>query len=257
MQAADTHNFHDINKLPKEYGILVFPISISRAQNKTGQEPDKYVEYLKYFSPSKVSAPKAGVNFVYSDSLYLHSDERASVLKYKFMNIVLNHKNSMQKLLFKERQNFQIQHAFSYEVWNQFYLSYDGNFASDLARFKEIYNSDERFLKYLKEDADFVGRKLDENQINFFLEEHLMIYLSSKKKISLPNEYIMGREQWVLWAYPGVPLKAQLYTYQLNPLNLDAPENPYQNHSYDLESKVLTDALKVDLDSYNYKYPKQ
>ena len=71
----------------------------------------------------------------------------------------------------------------------------------------------------------------------------------------MPNEYIMGREQWILWCYPGPPLKAQMYTCQINPLNLDSPENPYQNHSYDLESKKLTDATKVDLETYNYECP--
>jgi len=253
----DTHNFHDINKLPKDYGILVFPISISRTENKTGQDPTECLEYVNHFSPTKISAPKVGLNFVYSDSLYFYSNEKASVLKEKFMHIVLKHKNTLKKLISKEQQNLQIQHSFSYEVWNQLYLSYEGDFGHDFSNFKKIYHNDENFQKYLKEDADFSGRDLDENQINFFLEEHFMLYLISKKKVAFPNEYIMGREQWVLWCYPGPPLKASIYTYQLNPLKLDAPDNLYQNHSYDLESKILTDATKVDLETYNYKYPEK
>ncbi len=248
------NTFYDINKFPKNYGILVFPISISRTDNETGQDPTQCLEYVKYFSPSKVSEPKIGLNLVYGDFLYLYSDEKATKLKQKFMNLVLKHKNAFQKLVRKERERFQIQHAFSYEVWNQLYLSYDGDFDSDFREFRKMYDNDILFQKYLKEDAEFAKRELTEDQINFFLEEFLMCYLISKKKVSLPNEYIQGREQWVLWCYPGVPMKGQVYTYQKNFLKLDVVENPYQNHSYDLEAKKLIDNLKINLETYNYSY---
>ncbi|MEZ4104155.1 MAG: hypothetical protein R3B60_02620 [Candidatus Paceibacterota bacterium] len=250
-----THNFYDINKFPKEYGIIVFPISIARAQNGTGQDPKQCLEYLYHFSPSKVSAPKIGLNVVYSDSLYLHSDLPAASLKERFSKIILAHKNALSRLLDKDRERFQIQHAFSYEVWNQLYLSYQGDFTSDFARFRKMYDADPLFQKYVAEDAKYAGRELDDNQTNFFLEEHLIVYSLSKRKISLPNEYIMGREEWVLVCYPGVPLKAQIYTMQMNPFNLNDQTNPYQNHWYDLESRRLTDMSKVDLEVYNYQYP--
>ncbi len=250
------NSFHDINKLPKTYGILVFPISIARTDNGTGQDPKQCLEYIQYFSPSKVIEPKIGLNMVYGDFLYLHSQEPARNLKQKFMNLVLKHKNTFQKLIKKERERFQIQHAFSYGVWNQLYLSYDGDFNSDFREFKKMYENDSLFQKYVKEDAEYAKRELDEDQINFFLEEYFMFYLISKKRITLPNEYIQGREQWVLWCYPGKPIKGQIYTYQKNFLNLDAPENPYRNHSYDLESKKLIDNMKIDLESYNYSYSK-
>lgn len=249
------HNFHDINKLPKGYGVLVFPISIVRAENETGQTPSQCMEYVEHFSPSKVSEPKIGLNMVYGDFLYLHSSEPAANLKDRFMTIVLKHKNGFQKILAKKWQNLQIQHAFSYEVWNQLYLSYHGDFASDFARFKQLYEKDSSFQKYVAEDTDYVGRTLDEHQVNFFLEEHFMFYLLVKGKVSLPNEYIMGREEWILICYPGMPLKSDMYIYQLNPLKLDAPQNPYQNHRYDLANKVLVDFTKIDLEAYNYKYP--
>lgn len=248
------NDFHDINKLPKTYGILVFPISIARTDNRTGQDPNQCLEYIQHFSPNKVIEPRMGLNTVYGDFLYLHSQEPARNLKQKFMNLVLKHKNTFQKLIKKERERFQIQHAFSYEVWNQLYLSYDGDFDSDLRKFKKMYGGDLIFQKYVKDDVAYAKREMNDDQISFFLEEYFMFYLISKKKISLPNEYIQGREQWVLWCYPGKPIKGQIYTYQKNFLNLDAPENPYQNHSYDLESKKLVDNMKIDLESYNYSY---
>jgi hypothetical protein len=248
------YDFYDINKFPKNYGVLIFPISISRTDNGTGQDPKQCLSYIKHFSPSKILEPKVGLNVVYGDFLYLHSEEQARDLKKRIMNLVLKHKITFQKLIKKEHQRFQIQHAFSFGVWNQLYLAYDGDLDSDFRLFKKIYDKDLMFQKYLKDDAEHFGRELTDDQVNFFLEECLMFYLISKKKIFLPNEYIQGREQWVLWCYPGVPMKGQIYTYQKNFLNLNAVENPYQNHSYDLESKKLVDNLKINLDTYNYLY---
>lgn len=254
MNVLPKNTFFDINKLPKDWGILVFPISIARIDNRTGQDPQQCFDYLSIFSPSKVLVPKIGVNMIYGDYLYLHSKEEASSLKQKFMSMVMRHKNAFQNLLRKDHQRYQIQNAFSYEVWNQLYLSYEGDFSADIGRIKEIYKNDPLFQKYLKEDTDHCGRELTEDQINFFLEEHLMSYLLSKKQITLPNEYIQGREKWVLWCYPGAPLKAMTYLYQLNPFGLDAIENDYQNHTYDLEAKKLVDFMRIDLETYNYKY---
>jgi hypothetical protein len=254
MSSLPKNIFYDINKLPKEYGILVFPISIARAEHKNGQSPLECMEYIKYFSPSKVSAPKIGLNIIYGDFLYFHSKKPAAELKNKFMGVALNHRRAFQKLLQKEWNRFQIQQAFSYEVWNQLYVDYDGDFVSDLYKIKALYKKDKQFQKYIKEDAKFYHKKLTEEQVNFFLEEHLMFYLLSKGKIHLPNQHVQGREQWILWCYPGVPLKAQIYLYQSNPLRFNNPKNIYENSTYDLESKKLIDFTRIDLETYDYKY---
>jgi hypothetical protein len=168
--------------------------------------------------------------------------------------MVISHKNAFTKLIHKHRLDFQIQHAFSYEVWNQLFLDYDGDFAAELRKLKKIYSDDKVFQKYLKDDAKFCKRELDEHQLNFFLEEFLIFYFLQKRKIRSPNEYVQGREKWVLWCYPGLPLKGMIYTNQKNFFKLEASENPYQNHTYDLESKKLIDYTKIDLEKYNYKY---
>lgn len=51
---------HDINKFPATWGLLLFPISMSRIDNSQG--PQEYEKYLKYFT-SKVQSPKVGVHF--------------------------------------------------------------------------------------------------------------------------------------------------------------------------------------------------
>lgn len=249
-----TDKFFDINKLPKDFGILVFPISISRMEHNSGQTPEDLLKWLQYFSPKKVSEPKIGANIIYGDGLYMNSKEESSSLKNKFMNMVINHKNSFSKLVYKNRLDFQIQHAFSYEVWNQLFLDYEGDFTSDLKKIKKIYHNDKLFQKYLEADAVLCKRDLDEHQLNFFLEEFLLTYFALKNKIKLPNEYVLGRDKWRLFCYPGVPLKGMIYIFQKNFFDLYAPENPYQNHVYDLESKKLIDYTKIDLEKYNYKY---
>ncbi len=249
------NTFFDINKFPKDYGILVFPISIARMDQRNGQSATECLAYIKHFSPSKISEPKVGLNMVYGDYLYFHSKEPASNLKNKFMSLVMKHRNAFLKLLQKEKERFQIQQAFTFEVWNQLYLSYKGgDFGDDFQDFKKLYMKDKLFQKYLKEDAEYCNRELTPEQIGFFLEEHFILYQISKKRFVLPNEYVNGRERWVLWCYPGKPLKGEIYVYQQNPLKLSASENIYENCRYDLESKKLIDLNRIDLETYNYEY---
>ena len=106
----------------------------------------------------------------------------------------------------------------------------------------------------MKDDCNYWGSRMTEEQINFFLEEHLMFFLVSKGKLRLPNDYIQDREEWVLWCYPGALPKALVYTYQRNFFKLQNSKNIYQNCNYDLEAKKLIDMTRIDLDTYNYKY---
>jgi hypothetical protein len=236
------NKFFDINKLPPEEGILVFPISMSRISN--AQSAKKCWEYLQNFSPSKVIKPLLGLNIIYGDFLYFNSDEKASTLKNKFMSLTLSHKNELMKII--KKNQFSIGKAFSFTSWNQALLEHK-DFINYLGQLKRIYKEDKVFQKYLKEDLK-INQKLDENQINFFLEETLLFYLTIKGKGNLPNGYIEGHEKWILWCYPGKPLKIQIYVLQNNFLKLKNPKNTYENSFYDLEEKKLYDFAKIDLE---------
>lgn len=241
------NTFFDINKLPKEEGLLLFPISMSRIANS--QDPAACLKYIKKFT-RKISEPRVGLNFIYGDTLYLLSSEKASVLKEKFMFETVRHKNAMQKLLLKNYQEFQIQHAFNFMTWGQLYLG-TNDFPELLTRLRKLYKQDKKFQKYVKEDAVFYKKKLTAYQIDFFLEEHLMFYLASKGKIKLPNDYIQGKEKWVLWCYPGMTAKASIYLYQLNPFHLKNPSNKYEKIVlYNLEKEELYDSDFIDLETY-------
>jgi len=128
------NHFFDINKLPNEEGILIFPISMSRISNS--QSAKKCWEYIKIFSPKKIIKPLVGLNFIYGDYLYFNSDEKASILKNKFMPLILSHKNEFLKILSKNP--FYIKQSFSFTTWNQVLLECK-DFTNLLGKLKIFY----------------------------------------------------------------------------------------------------------------------
>lgn len=247
MSNLEANIFFDINRLPPEKGLLLFGLSMSKLFLR--QSPEHCIEDIRHFHTAKVSKPLIGLNFIYSEFLYLYSDKPAPELKNSFMNQIITHKNGIQNILEKNDLDFQIQHAFNYMAWAQLYVG-TKNFTHLFSTLKKIYSEDELFQKYIREDCESYGREMGENQVNFFLEEILMFYLLTKNEVKLPNEYIEGQQKWILFCYPGRPLKSTVYLYQLNPFKLDWKENPYQNAHFDLEAKQLIDFTRVDLDMY-------
>lgn len=241
------NEFFDINKFPAEAGALIFPFSMARLNN--GHLPLKVIENLKYFM-KKIDSPKVGVNFIYTDFLYLYDDSKASKLKKKFTELVFNHSNALKKLINKNRLSFQIQHAFSYLTWSHLYLL-TKNFQDDFIKLKKIYNSDKLFKKYLRIDTVSSGRKLTDNQVDFLLEEYLLSYYIIKGQIKLPNEYIQGADKWFVICYPGDILQGWTYLIQKNFFKLPQIQK-YEGH-YNLDTKKFIDCHNVDLETYSVK----
>ena len=249
-KGLEKNKFFDLNKLPSEKGLLLFGLSMNKLSNR--QNAEKCLKDIYYISPTKVSKPLIGLNFIYTDFLYFYSNEPAPELKNSFMNQIINHRNSMQKLLEKHSLDFQIQHAFNYLVWNQLYIG-TKDFKDLFARLKKIYAKDYTYQRYLEEDCVVFGREMKENQVNFYLEEALMFYLLAKNQIKLPNDYIENNQKWILLCYDGKPIKSTIYLFQLNPFKLNWKENLYQNSWYDLEDKKLIDFDRVDLETYKVR----
>lgn len=242
------NKFFGINKFPKGWGMVAMPISMSRIA--TGQSAQKCIEWILDFGINKVTEPKIGLNFIYGDFLYLLSDDRASILKERFMIEVIKHKNALQNLVQKNKQKLQIQHAFTYQNWNDLYIN-TKDFDGKLRELRKLYKKDELFQKWIDEDIKFYKREKSENQINFFLEEHLAAYLLLYKQINLRNEYTLGREEWLLWVYPGVPSKGLVYLFQKNPFKLTT-NNPYLGQ-YNLENSKFYDFTNFDLSTWDYE----
>ncbi|KHO48521.1 hypothetical protein J4412_00880 [Candidatus Pacearchaeota archaeon] len=242
------NEFFDIKPL-KDWGIIWFPISMSNIS--TSQSVKKCIEWINFFGEKKVGEPKIGLNVSYTDFLYLNSDEKASKLKEKFMFQMVNHKNGFKKMIYKNRIKNQILHAFHFESFGNLYLEIGGDFNDSFKKIKELYKKDKNFQKYLKEDSKFFKRKLTKNQSNFFLEEDLVTYLILSMKVNFRNEYVQGREKWILFCYPGSPLKSQVYLCQSNPFKFKL-ENPYYG-GYNLLNKKFYDFKNLDLETWNYE----
>lgn len=72
--------------------------------------------------------------------------------------------------------------------------------------------------------------------------------LLQKGQVELFNDYVLHHEKWILFCYPGKPLKSEVWVSQKNPLKLKNPQNRYEDSFYDLEGKKLYDYLEIDLE---------
>ena len=242
----EKNQFFDIKPL-KDWGIIWFPISMANISTKQGVK--NCMEWIKFFG-KKAGEPKIGLSTTYTDFLYLNSKETSRKLKEKFMIQMVAHKNGIKNEVHKNRNELQIQHSFHFETWGNLYLEIEGDFNSYFRKIKEMYNKDKNFQKFVKEDCRFYKRRLTPDQINFFLEEHLMIYLILNMKVKFRNEYVQGREKWILLVYPGVPPKGQVYLAQKNPFRFKT-ENKFLGQ-YNVENKRFYDFNNIDLETWNY-----
>ena len=231
----------DINKVPKQAGLLMFGISLSRISNS--QSAEKCFEYMKDFIP-KIVIPEVGLNIVYSDSLYMNSSEKAKDLKKKFEPLIHAHKYGFIKLL--EKNPIYIRKSFNFVTWTDMILE-SKEFFNYLSDLKKIFEKDETFQTLVKKDIG--SDNPNEEEIEFILEEILMFYLTAKGKVRLQNEFVQEKHKWVLWCYPGKPLYSEVYLFNKNFFKLDNPENIYQNQFYDLESKKLYDHSKIEIEN--------
>ncbi len=240
-----SQDFFDINQFPKHEGLLLFGISMSKIGNT--QSPEQCYEYMHDLY-EKIVYPVVGLNIIYGDSLYLYSNEAAYTLKNKYQNLIHQHKYGFIKKI----ENFKfIPKAFNFVSWSQFLLEFK-QFTDYPKRLRDIYDTDADFQKYVAQDLADSGKiDITENDINFILEEILFFYLASKGAMRLQNDYVQDKQKWVLWCYPGKPLKSEVYLYQQNFFNLNNPENIYQDSFYDLENKKLYDYTKIELAIFN------
>lgn len=237
------NELHDINRFPKDWGIVVFPISMSRIGN--AQSPERCIDALGSFT-DKLSVTKGGVLFLYTEGMYMNFEDRAFETKNKFAQNAVNHMGGIKNLVRKNQLKFQIGSAFSFESWFQMYLSHN-NFFSVLSDVRKFYESDEQFRELVIADAQSIGRELDERQLSFFMEEFTCTYLLVNQQLRLRNDYVLDREEWILLAYPGPVYTGQAYLVQKDPLNINKlSSNPYKGQ-YNLERNVFIPYLTYDL----------
>lgn len=232
----------DINKFPADWGMLIFPISMSRID--AGQTPAEYEKYLRDFT-SKVQVPKIGIHFFYTEGLYMNFEEKAYETKNAFIQKMVNHKNGVKKFVKKHFLEFQIEKAFTFQSWFQMCLSSD-DFLPLVKEANDLYENDEVLRTLMKKDAEGAGRELNEKQVQFFLEEFVFSYLAVYSKFQIENPYVEGKEEWELLCYPGKPLMSQIYFVQKNIRKFEKKQRSFIGH-YDLLEKKYYDFLTIDV----------
>jgi hypothetical protein len=237
------NEFFDINKFPPKEGMLIFGISMSQVSNI--QSATRCFSYIEEIA-KKINYTYVGLTFLYSDNLYFYQKGEPAKLNKRFQQLMISHKNEFQKILNKNR--WYIRDSFGFITWNQALLEIK-DFMNYFSKLKDIYKKDKTFQKYLKEDIKESGKVINEENIMFILEEILVFYLVSKGKLRFPNKYLDGKEKWVLWCYPGKPLKSEIYLYQRNFFNLQNKENDYENCYYNLSEKKIYNFDNVDLET--------
>lgn len=242
--------FFDINKLPKGWGMIVFPISMSRILKD--QNAENTLNFLRNFQPSKINENKVGITILYSDGLYEWKKDEEYVSRKNTLAFINNHRNSYLKQLDKSSFEFQIKDAFDFISWNQISIS-TSDFMDKYNRCLDLAKVDDKFMEYIKQDCLDFNRPCDDGQINFFLEEIIVLYLISKMKVIFNNVFTENREEWTLLAYPGKPLKSMIYFFQKNIFGLNNTGNKYENSWYDLSEKKLIEFDRVDLETYKVK----
>ncbi len=236
---------HNLGKFPPEEGMVVFGISMSSITTK--QNPKNCFKYIEELV-EKIELPRVGLTFLYSDNLYLYQEGDAANLNKKHQKLIIDHKSGFKNIL--DKNKWYIRDSFGFISWNQAILE-SKNFTDCLARVKQMYSQDKSFKKYVQEDIKSMGRRITKLNVLFVLEEIVLFYLISKGEIKFHNNFLQGKEKWVLFCYPGLPLKSEIYLFQKNPLKLKYPKNKYENSYYDLFAKKLYNYDKIDLKTFN------
>ena len=247
MKKTGTNEFFDVNKFPRTPGIFYFALSMPLLN--TVQHPKELYSADEHIL-TKLCASNTGVQVVYTDNLYLYSDEPAIELKLKHQKMVEVHKQGWLKLI---KQNiYMIPKAFTFMTWNQLQLDC-ANFTEYLAQFRRIYDEDQQLQSYVRSDIEGTGREVTKNTVGYMLEEILLDYLVMKGQVRLRNDYTNDREEWILNTYHGKPHRSHVYLHQKNYFQLDNEKNAYQNSWYDVLNRKLYDFDRLDIDTFNFE----
>jgi hypothetical protein len=246
MKKPGINEFFDVNKFPRSPGIFYFALSMPLLNNV--QHPKELYASDEHII-SKICVSNTGVQVVYTDNLYLYSDEPAADLKLKHQKMIEVHKQGWLKLI---KQNvYMVPNAFTFMTWNQLQLDC-ANFTEYLAKFRQIYERDTKLQTYLEADIRGAGRSVTRNSVGYMLEEILLDYLVMKGQVRLRNDYTMDREEWILNTYHGKPHRSHIWLHQQNYFQFDNSKNIFQNSWYDVLNRKLYDFDRLDIDTFNF-----
>lgn len=231
----------DISSVPKD-GYLIFPLSMSRLSNvQSGKE---LYEFLKFFE-KKISKISLDVIFLYTNDLYLNSDDRAIEVRKTSLNKMTNHKAEFLNILLKEKK--YVPQAFHFLPWDYVILN-----SENFLKFKDTMlrklESDTTFKKNLLQDLEEINRDKTEANIGFLIEEIIVTHLLLQQDIILPHT-LTSADGWRLVCYPGKPINSLRYTNKHNLLpkrsDLQKQQLLFSHSFYDMKDRVIIDLDKT------------
>jgi len=239
----------DIKKVPGD-GFLIFPLSMSRLSTSLSSE--KLYGFLEFFEEKLICKCKScDVILLYTNDLYLNSDEKAYQLREKILEQMLNHKSAFQSLLLK--RNRFVPSAFHFIPWDYTLLN-SLNFNSERARLNICMNNDPLFRAALSQDLQFAKREITESNIAFLIEELVVSHLLMEKEVHF-SPRLSKADGWRLLCYPGDPPFSLIYLWKKNFLgnrsDMEKSHQLFARSFYNMESKILID---FNLTSIEEKY---
>lgn len=222
--------FHNINKLPSD-GYLVFPLSMSRLQG--GQSPEECYKAIEYFE-NKIKEVGVDGIFLYTNGLYYNNDESALAVRKRTNNQMLQHKNTFNALVSKNKK--YIPQAMHFLPWDYVVLN-SSRFTEFCEMLKKLKETDPDF-KTLLEDG-LGDREKTEANITFLIEEIVVSHIIRQEMVDFPRT-LVKQDNFRLIMYPGIYFKADLYQWKKNvlPKNKEC-KNPYGAAHYDLDKHLL------------------
>ena len=180
----------DIKVLPRQNGVLLFPISIGKIEKEMSAE--NIFNFLETELHSKWRNYPLSIVFLYTGNVYSkYGFDSKKNNDYK----VEKHKLECTRII--NYSNYLTMDAFSFVDWNDLFNS-DSYVKEKFEELKNIYLSDQMFQNIMKSDLKRAGKSLDSNNINFLLEEMFLPYLFVKNKIDVKDKFTKNTKKFKL-----------------------------------------------------------
>jgi len=226
--AKQVSALHDLNQLPAD-GYVVFPLSMGRISN--AQNAEECYKALEFFE-KKISLMGLDAVFLYTNGLY-YNDEQASLEVRKRTNgQMISHSNAIRNLVVKKKK--YMPQAIHFVPWDYIVLN-SPDFQTYYNKLKDLDKKDKEFHKLVLEATK--DRKESEANINFIIEEIAITHIIRQKLIDFPKT-LVKKDNFRLVAYPGPPLKADIYQWKKKILP-QSKDFPFYASHYDLTNEVI------------------
>lgn len=218
----------DLNRLPTD-GYVVFPLSMSRIGN--AQSAKECYKWLEFFE-KKITILGLDAVFLYTNGLYYNDDNSALEVRKRTNGQMISHSNAVRKLVIKNRK--YMPQAIHFVPWDYIILN-SPEFDECYIKLKELDKKDKIFHELVLDTLK--DRKETEANLNFILEEIAVTHLIKQKLIEFPKT-LVKKDSFRLIAYPGPPLKADIYQWKKKVLPQSKEFQFYASH-YDLTNRVI------------------